>query len=227
MPSWFLNAERVLTSDFIPAHTDVLRMRRRTLGIHRNRIQISNATFDIYDTGGERSERRKWPRCADDTHAIVMTVDISCYDRTLYEDNTVNRMQESLTVFEEVINHKRFWETDIILLFTKLDELGPKLSRTPLATCFPEFTIPPPCLPDARAFIENEFRARMKPGLFRRGIRPGRNPSKPLHIMYCSFFEGPNPAFMVTQKIIDVLSGRVWANKTDVVTPAVPLSAHD
>ena len=55
------------------------------------------------------------------------------------EDEEVNRMHESLTLFDSVINHKYFKGTSIILFLNKKDLLKEKVANAPLNVCFPEY----------------------------------------------------------------------------------------
>ena len=66
----------------------------------RNQLQAGyNITYQIFDVGGQRSERRKWLHCFDDVKAVLFIAALSEYDMTLTEDGTTNRMEESLNLF--------------------------------------------------------------------------------------------------------------------------------
>jgi hypothetical protein len=49
----------------------------------------------MFDVGGQRSERKKWIHCFENVTTILFLVAISEYDQLLFEDETVNRMQEA------------------------------------------------------------------------------------------------------------------------------------
>jgi guanine nucleotide-binding protein G(i) subunit alpha len=51
-----------------------------------------------------------------------------------------NRMQESLVLFESVINSRWFLRTSVILFLNKIDVFKMKLAKTPLEKYFPEYT---------------------------------------------------------------------------------------
>lgn len=51
-----------------------------------------------------------------------------------------NRMQESLILFESVINSRWFLRTSVILFLNKIDVFKMKLTKTPLERYFPEYT---------------------------------------------------------------------------------------
>lgn len=51
-----------------------------------------------------------------------------------------NRMQESLVLFESVINSRWFLRTSVILFLNKIDLFKQKLPKVPLVQYFPEYT---------------------------------------------------------------------------------------
>jgi guanine nucleotide-binding protein G(i) subunit alpha len=54
--------------------------------------------------------------------------------------NNQNRMQESLVLFESVINSRWFLRTSVILFLNKIDVFKQKLPKVPLVHYFPEYT---------------------------------------------------------------------------------------
>jgi len=75
-------------------------------------------------------------------------------DQKLYEDETVNRMQEAMTLFESVASSRLvlfllfslpadpfrwFTKTSIILFLNKIDLFRAKLPTSPLNLTFPEY----------------------------------------------------------------------------------------
>lgn len=58
----------------------------------------------------------------------------------LAEDEEMNRMIESLKLFDSICNSKWFMDTSIILFLNKKDLFEEKIKRSPLTICFPEYT---------------------------------------------------------------------------------------
>ena len=60
------------------------------------------------------------------------------FDQVCFEDEVTNRLQESLTVFDNVCNSKWFEATPMILLFNKIDLFKEKVVdwKQPLSICF-------------------------------------------------------------------------------------------
>ncbi|KAJ3388485.1 glutamine--fructose-6-phosphate transaminase (isomerizing) [Lobulomyces angularis] len=137
---YFEAVERIALPDYIPTDQDVLRSRVKTTGITESSFHIGDLTYKLYDVGGQRSERKKWIHCFENVTAIVFLVAISEYDQVLVEDETVNRMQESLTLFDSICNSRWFVKTSMILFLNKIDLFKIKLAKSPMGKYFPDYT---------------------------------------------------------------------------------------
>merc|ERR1712193_342937 len=135
---------------------DVLRTRVKTTGIVETHFTFKDLHFKMFDVGGQRSERKKWIHCFEGVRAIIFTVALSEYDLTLAEDNEMNRMCESMKLFDSICNNKWFTNTIIILFLNKKDIFKEKILHTPLTTCFPEYT-GQNTYSEAAAFIQEKF----------------------------------------------------------------------
>ena len=116
----------------------------------------------MFDVGGQRSERKKWIHCFEGNSclftifvdifnqlfvyinfsgvtAIIFCVALSGYDLVLAEDEEMNRMMESMKLFDSICNNKWFVETSIILFLNKKDLFEQKIKYSPLTICFPEY----------------------------------------------------------------------------------------
>ena len=125
--------------DFIPNEQDVLRARVRSTGIDEAEFDFEDLQFRMLDVGGQRSERRKWIHCFDCVTAVLFCASLSEYDQTLREDDSQNRMKESLLLFDEICNSPWFRDTTFILFLNKMDLFREKIQKIPLSTCFPEY----------------------------------------------------------------------------------------
>lgn len=52
----------------------------------------------------------------------------------------MNRMIESMKLFDSICNSKWFVDTSIILFLNKKDLFEDKITKSPLTICFPEYT---------------------------------------------------------------------------------------
>lgn len=137
---FFENVERFLEPDYLPTEQDVLRARVRSTGIEEAQFKFEDMEFRMLDVGGQRSERRKWIHCFDCVTAVIFCVALSEYDQTLREDETQNRMKESLLLFDEICNSPWFKDTAFILFFNKVDLFREKIARVDLKLCFENYT---------------------------------------------------------------------------------------
>lgn len=112
----------------------------------------------MFDVGGQRSERKKWIHCFENVTSIIFCVALSEYDQVLLEEasqvcqsafmlfliyhltSLQNRMEESLILFDSVVNSRWFMRTSIVLFLNKVDLFKTKLDRSPLETYFPDYS---------------------------------------------------------------------------------------
>ena len=139
-PYFFEAMDRISKSDYRPSEKDILLVRTPTTGVVSSRFEINNHQFMIFDVGGQRSERNKWIHCFDSVTAVLFVASLSCYDQALFELDYVNAMQESLNLFDEIINSRWFKRTSLILFLNKADLFRIKIEKKDLRVCFPEYT---------------------------------------------------------------------------------------
>jgi len=138
---FFNNIDRFLDNNFIPTEQDVLRARVRSTGIDEAEFEVEDFSFRMLDVGGQRSERRKWIHCFDCVTSVLFCTSLSEYDQTLREDDSQNRMKESLLLFDEIRNSPWFRSTPFMLFLNKTDLFREKMEvlKIPLTTCFEEY----------------------------------------------------------------------------------------
>lgn len=140
---YFLDAiSRISHPSYIPTEQDVLKTRVRTIGVMLTQFYYKDFHFKMVDVGGQRSERKKWLHYFEDVTAIIFCTALSGYDLVLEEDAGVNRMVESLKLFDSICNNRWFVTTPIIIFLNKMDIFKHKITSSPLKFCFPEYTGP-------------------------------------------------------------------------------------
>ncbi|CAD6196882.1 unnamed protein product [Caenorhabditis auriculariae] len=138
--AYYLNAiDRISQVDYIPTQDDIIRSRVKSTGIVETHFTYKDLFFKMFDVGGQRSERKKWMHCFEGVTAIIFCVAMSEYDMVLAEDAEMNRMNESMMLFDSICNNRWFTETSIILFLNKKDLFEEKIRRSPLSFCFPEY----------------------------------------------------------------------------------------
>ena len=138
--AYYLNQlDRIASPHYVPTQQDVLRTRVKTTGIIETQFNFKGLHFKMFDVGGQRSERKKWIHCFEGVTSIIFCVALSGYDLVLAEDEEMNRMMESMKLFDSICNNKWFVETSIILFLNKKDLFEDKIRHSPLSICFPEY----------------------------------------------------------------------------------------
>ncbi|XP_015732162.1 guanine nucleotide-binding protein G(t) subunit alpha-3-like [Coturnix japonica] len=138
--AYYLNdLDRLAMPDYVPSEQDVLHSRVKTTGIIETQFSFKDLNFRMFDVGGQRSERKKWIHCFEGVTCIIFCAALSAYDMVLVEDKEVNRMHESLQLFNSICNHRCFATTSIVLFLNKKDLFQEKIAKVHLNICFPEY----------------------------------------------------------------------------------------
>lgn len=166
---YFDSIDRIRDPAYVPNQQDVLRARVRTTGILETSFRFKDLIYRVFDVGGQRAERRKWIQCFDDVTAIIFVSALSGYDMKLFEDETTNRLSESLALFEAICNNKFFVDTSMILFLNKTDLFSAKIGKSPLRHYFPEYDGPDNNADAAKKFILGMFK------------RLNKNPNKQIY----------------------------------------------
>jgi GTPase SAR1 family protein len=131
--------DRIAQPSYEPSDDDCLQCRSATTGVQEMTINIEGHDFLVVDVGGQRSERRKWAHCFENVDAIIYLVSLSEYDQTLFEDGVTNRMQESMSLFDQICNMQWFMHTSLILFLNKKDLFEKKIKTTNITTAFSDY----------------------------------------------------------------------------------------
>ncbi|KAI4826738.1 guanine nucleotide-binding protein G(t) subunit alpha-1 [Gymnodraco acuticeps] len=154
---YYLNdLERLVQPGYVPTEQDVLRSRVKTTGIIETTFSFKDLHFRMFDVGGQRSERKKWIHCFEGVTCIIFIGALSAFDMVLVEDDEVNRMHESLHLFNSICNHRYFIATSIVLFLNKKDVFVEKIKKAHLSMCFPEYD-GPNTYEDAGLYIKMQF----------------------------------------------------------------------
>ena len=136
---FFSEVTRLAEPNYQPTTQDILYARARTSGIMETVFSTSGSTFRLVDVGGQRSERKKWMHCFENVSALLFVVAISEYDQKLAETDAVNRMHESVMLFDEICKCPWFVRTPVILFLNKDDIFKQKIVKVDLSVCFPNY----------------------------------------------------------------------------------------
>ena len=82
-----------------------------TLGFNVETLQLGYATVQVFDTCGQQTQRDSWSMFFEHAHALVYVVD----------SNDIERIYESGTELQKILNHVLFPEIPILILANKQD----------------------------------------------------------------------------------------------------------
>ncbi|OXA42536.1 Guanine nucleotide-binding protein G(o) subunit alpha [Folsomia candida] len=102
--------DRIGMSNYEPTEQDILRTHVSICGFNEITFPIGNLNFTIYDI-----------------------------PNVLHEDETTNRMQTTLSLFDSICNNRWYTDTPIILFLNKMDLFKEKIKKSPLTLCFPDY----------------------------------------------------------------------------------------
>ncbi|KAL9084905.1 MAG: hypothetical protein Q9165_007858 [Trypethelium subeluteriae] len=138
--------DRIAANGYLPNDRDIISAYASTREVTETTFQklYSGRLCELrfFDVGGQRWQRKEWIRCSDNVDIVFFIVDCCCYDRLLFEE-TVNRMQETLTIWNSIVNSRWFPlnRSRFVLLFTKVDQIESKLAERSPHLYFPDFPI--------------------------------------------------------------------------------------
>lgn len=138
-PYYFDNILKFADRQYVCSDEDILKGRVKTTGITESDFTIGSSKFKVLDAGGQRSERKKWIHCFEGITAVLFVLAMSEYDQMLFEDERVNRMHESIMLFDTLVNSRWFRDTPFILFLNKMDLFEDKVRRIPIRKYFPDY----------------------------------------------------------------------------------------
>jgi len=136
---FFNNIDTITKEEYLPTEEDILKCRCISMGVRREVFKVDGVDCELFDVGGQKSERKKWVNCFENVFIVLFVVAISEYDQVMYEDTSTNRVMDALDLFESICNSKWFCRTNVVLLLNKKDVFAEKVVKIPLKKYFPEF----------------------------------------------------------------------------------------
>ncbi|KAG2387983.1 hypothetical protein C9374_000833 [Naegleria lovaniensis] len=140
------NINRIFREDYKPTEDDYLKMRCVTTGITSVDIKINKSSvIKLYDTGGERCERRKWNALLDaNPNAIIYVVSLSDFDMYSTDQKDKNKMQDSIDELKNLcqeMNMRSLKNTEFLIVLNKSDAFKEKIEEKGkcISSLFPEF----------------------------------------------------------------------------------------
>lgn len=73
--------------------------------------------------------------------SILFVASLSSFDQVMEEDGSVNRMKDSITIFEEISNNEMLAKASIILFLNKRDLFEEKFDPYKIGALFPDYNV--------------------------------------------------------------------------------------
>ncbi|KAL1746019.1 guanine nucleotide binding protein, alpha subunit [Schizophyllum fasciatum] len=165
----FLDAlDEVTSPRYLPSDEHILRARLKTLGVTEHRFKLNGGTgvgsdWRIFDVGGHRSLVHAWAPYFDDMNAILFLAPISAFDQVLSEAPKINRLEDSVHLWQTIVSNRLLQNTTIILFLNKIDLMQQKLaSGIRLRDYVVSYGDRPNDYESAAAYLKKKFAAIMR-----------------------------------------------------------------
>ncbi|VDM39431.1 unnamed protein product [Toxocara canis] len=136
---FFDSLERINALDYTPTPQDLIMVYCPTVGVQNVIFTVHNRTYQLFDIGGQKIDRRKWASMYDGIDAIIFCIAISEYDQKMNEDGSTNRLHDALNLLEQICNEPKFHSTWVFIFLNEIDVLAEKISKVPIEKYFPEY----------------------------------------------------------------------------------------
>ncbi|KAJ3426254.1 guanine nucleotide-binding protein g(o) subunit alpha [Anaeramoeba flamelloides] len=136
---FFEKIDEIAKEDYEPTQEDILNCRIPTTGVKELTFTVKNYIWNLVDVGGQRSERRKWIHHFADVDILIFVIALDSYSQKLFEEHSVNRMTECISVFEQTVNNEFFKKKRLVILLNKIDLFKEKLKKVKIKEAFPDY----------------------------------------------------------------------------------------
>lgn len=162
---YFMNRLTTIhTKQYCPSVMDIFQSYYPTSGIGWFDIThpASNRNIKIIEVGGIRSERKNWIRHYEDVDGIIFTISLGTFDRKITDNNQMNELEESLQVYETIVNSSLLRNVHINLILTKKDMFRDKILHNSeiFQNLFPQYNGPDRDPDVIEQWIIEQFHAR-------------------------------------------------------------------
>jgi guanine nucleotide-binding protein G(i) subunit alpha len=130
---------RIFDPCYEPTNEDWLKLRTVTNNISETVIKFNSQYLHFFDVSGVKSHRKYWVSYFDDVTAILFVASLASYNQTMLEDDSKNRLMDSLVAFEGLVNNPLLMKTGIILFLNKRDLFEKKIKKISIKEFFPEY----------------------------------------------------------------------------------------
>ncbi|KAI0057226.1 P-loop containing nucleoside triphosphate hydrolase protein [Artomyces pyxidatus] len=122
--------DRITAADYIPTNDDVLKAHLPTVGIHEHTLQVVHhrwPNLKLSEIGFLHAQRQAWIPFVDSVNTLIFIAPISRFDEVLAGDPPTNCLQQSLSLWRQVVSSPLLRSVNIFLFLNKCDVLKAKL----------------------------------------------------------------------------------------------------
>ncbi|EAY13558.1 transducin alpha subunit, putative [Trichomonas vaginalis G3] len=171
MDYFFNKIDKIVQEDFQPSDEDILKARIRTIGIDKVTINCDDALIRIYDVGGQKSERSKWEKCMSEVQGVIFCVSFAEFDKPMFESPEIPRIQDALSIFEQVTHKEKFQNAPFFVLCNKYDAFSDRIKNTDaFSKTFPQYQGNPHDPDECAKFMTELFLEKARPDVATRPI---------------------------------------------------------
>lgn len=122
--------EKLCSPDFFPAMEDWLHVYWRNSSIYEVETKIKDVPLKLYLLPGQRWSRKQWICGYENVDCVLFVVNLSCFNRRLYEVELAGCMTEDLELFDKTVNEKRLEKSNFCVFFNQRDLFREKIEAS-------------------------------------------------------------------------------------------------
>jgi len=153
---------RISENGYLPIHNDIIRVRKKTLGVQRTlEFRVNNVEFLITDVGGAREDMLYGIEYLQErVKGVIYLAALDEYDsyfKVENEDTYRNRLKESIEIFREIQLNQWMPHTTFILFLNKKDVYEEKIHHSDIVEHFDDYRDLANNAEAGKRFIFNKF----------------------------------------------------------------------
>ena len=100
---------------------------------------IKGQRLHVIDVNGFSQSRSTWLQYFDSITCVLFVASLSSYDQVMMEESDVNRMVDSIVLFQDLANNKQLEDKQFILFLNKKDIYEKKIKTKNIIDYFPGY----------------------------------------------------------------------------------------
>lgn len=137
---------------------DILKLRTPTISASSQVFEIDGTKLHIFDVSGFSYSRNSWLVFFEDVTCVLFVASLSSYDQVMAEETDVNRMVDSIVLFQDLANTKTLEKKPFILFLNKKDIYDRKIKTRNIVDYFPGYKGAPGDSAQGIKYFESKFK---------------------------------------------------------------------